>query len=194
MEKKTSNHCSLCYCLQFRQKILSSLSFWEKLKSHILLHGTFIHIAYTGKYLYLPLPPALFYRLRPSGLKHFSSFWLSIVLFQKMSTPQAPRQFWFKRYHFSGNSNSDCAQASQSLLLDFTKYCLPSSLTGFPYTSTRMHLFPCVPLRSKVTVEAFFGTIKVCLITWSTWFPWKRYGNKVEKPFQFNEQPFHKHA
>ena len=56
-------------------------------------------------------------------------------------------------------------------LLDFTKYCLPFSLTGFPYTSTRMHLFPCVPLRSKVTVEAFLGTIKVCVITWSTWFP-----------------------
>ena len=63
----------------------------------------------------------------------------------------------------------------------FRKYCLPSSLTGFPYTSTRMHLFPCVPLRSKVTVEAFWGTIKVCVITWSTWFPWKRYKTKLEE-------------
>ena len=66
---------------------------------------------------------------------------------------------------------------------------LPSSMSDFPYTSTRMHFFPIVPLRSKVTVEAFLGTIKVCVITWSTWFPWKRYINEVGKPFQFNEQP-----
>ena len=75
----------------------------------------------------------------------------------------------------------------------FKKYCLPSSSTGFPYTSTRMHLFPCVPLRSKVTVEALWGTIKVCVITWSTWFPWKRYKNEIWRNRlrnRLNEQPF----